>query len=86
VTRRKPSETHQGWNPAEKLTLLEAVKLFTIGGAYAANQERVKGTLSVGKWADMTVFSKNLFALESADEILQTSIEVTIIDGKIQEG
>ncbi|OIK15088.1 hydrolase [Bacillus sp. MUM 116] len=85
VTRRAPWDTHEGWNVREKLTMLEAVKVFTIGGAYATNEENIKGTLSRGKLADMTVYSKNLFEMEHPDELLDTKVEMTIIDGKVQE-
>lgn len=83
VTRKAPGENHEGWNPAEKLTIEEAIKLFTIGGAYATNEEMIKGTISRGKLADMTVFSKNIFDLEDPDELLTTDIEQTIIGGKV---
>jgi predicted amidohydrolase YtcJ len=86
VTRRAPLETHNGWNEQEKLSILDAFKLFTIGGAYATNEEDCKGTISRGKLADMTVFSNNLFAIEDPDELLRTKIEMTIIDGVIQCG
>lgn len=85
VTRRLPDETHEGWNPNEKLTILEALKLFTVGGAYATNEEQLKGTISRGKLADMTVFSNNLLEIENPDDILTTNVEMTIIDGEIQE-
>jgi predicted amidohydrolase YtcJ len=85
VTRRAPGQSHNGWNENEKLSMLDAIKLFTIGGAYATNEENVKGTISRGKFADMTVFSNNLFAMENPDELLRTNIEMTIIDGEIQE-
>jgi predicted amidohydrolase YtcJ len=84
VTRRSLGQTHIGWNEKEKLGMLEALKLFTIGGAQATNEENIKGTLSRGKLADMTVFSDNLLAMKDPDELLQTKIEMTIIDGKIQ--
>lgn len=84
VTRRAPSQSHKGWNEKEKISMLEAVKLFTIGGAYATNEEHLKGTISRGKLADMTVFSNNLFSMEDPDELLSTEIEMTIIDGEIQ--
>lgn len=83
VTRKVPGQTHEGWNGQEKLSMLDAVKLFTIGGAYATNEEAVKGTISRGKLADMTVYSKNLFAMEDLDELLDTTIEMTIINGVI---
>jgi predicted amidohydrolase YtcJ len=83
MTRRAPSDTdHQGWNPAEKLEFSEALALFTIGGAYATREEQVKGTLAPGKYADMTVYSKDLFALE-ADEMLTAKVMKTIIGGKV---
>ncbi|MED1471832.1 amidohydrolase [Bacillus salipaludis] len=85
VTRRAPQDQHEGWNVKEKLSMLEAVKVFTIGGAYATSEENIKGTLSRGKLADMTIYSKNLFEIEHPEELLDTTIEMTIIDGKIQE-
>ncbi|MGG1675485.1 amidohydrolase [Neobacillus sp. NRS-1170] len=84
VTRRAPGETHQGWNAKEKLSILEAIKLFTIGGAYATNEEHIKGTISRGKLADMTIYSKNLMTMENPDELLSTEIEMTIINGEIK--
>jgi predicted amidohydrolase YtcJ len=84
VTRKTPGHL-ETWNESQKISMLEAVKLFTIGGAYATNEEAKKGTISRGKLADMTVYSKNLFELENPDELLETNIEMTIIDGKIQE-
>ncbi|MDR7001096.1 amidohydrolase [Neobacillus niacini] len=85
ATRRAPWDQHEGWNIKEKLSMLEALKVFTIGGAYATSEENIKGTLSRGKLADMTVYSKNLFEMEHPDELLKTDIEMTIIDGKVQE-
>lgn len=85
VTRKTPGQNYSVWNEAEKISMLEAIKLFTVGGAYATNEEVIKGRISRGKLADMTVYSKNLFSLEDPDELLETNIEMTIIDGKIQE-
>ncbi len=84
VTRKTPGKV-ETWNETQKISMLEAVKLFTIGGAFATNEEGKKGTLSRGKLADMTVYSKNLFSFENSDEILETNIELTIIGGEIQE-
>ncbi|WP_429371116.1 amidohydrolase [Paenibacillus sp. DS2015] len=84
LTRRLPSQSHHaGWNEIEKLSISEAVKLFTIGGAYATNEEHIKGTLTRGKLADMTVFSHDLFTMEHPDELLSTNVEMTIIDGEV---
>jgi predicted amidohydrolase YtcJ len=84
LTRRLPSQSHSGWNEKEKLSMIEGVQLFTIGGAYATNEEHSKGTLKQGKLADMTVFSNDLFAMEHPDELLSTEVEMTIIDGEVR--
>lgn len=83
VTRRAPSQSHDGWNQKEKISILDALKMFTIGGAYATNEERKKGTISPGKLADMTVYSNDILSMEDPDELLTTEIEMTIVDGKI---
>ncbi len=83
VTRKKPGENHEGFCPEQKLTMMEAFRLFTELGAYPTNEETVKGTISRGKFADMTVYSKNPFVMEDADELLTTDIEMTIIGGEI---
>lgn len=84
VTRRKPGEVHDGWNPGEKLTMEEAFHLFTKMGAYATNEEAIKGTITRGKLADMTVFSQNPFDMEDPDELLGTQVEMTIIGGEVK--
>jgi predicted amidohydrolase YtcJ len=83
VTRKSPGKPDI-WNGEQRISMLEALKLFTIGGAFATNEEAIKGTITRGKLADMTVYSKNLFTLENPDELLDAKIELTIIDGEIQ--
>ncbi|TGV17736.1 hypothetical protein EN829_047690, partial [Mesorhizobium sp. M00.F.Ca.ET.186.01.1.1] len=46
------------------------------------NEEQVKGTLSRGKYADMTVYSKDLFTIDP-DELLTTKAVMTVIGGKV---
>ncbi|KAB2338427.1 amidohydrolase [Cytobacillus depressus] len=84
ITRKAPGQTHNGWNEKEKLSVEEAFKLFTVMGAYPTNEETIKGTISRGKLADMTVYSQNPFEMEEADELLTTQIEKTIIGGEIR--
>ncbi|WP_099159756.1 amidohydrolase [Virgibacillus ndiopensis] len=83
VTRKAPGQNH-GWNEQEKLSMHDAFKLFTKLGAYPTNEETVKGTISRGKLADMTVYSRNPFEMKDADELLDTDIEMTIIGGEIK--
>lgn len=71
-----------GWLPEEKLTVDEAVKLFTINGAYASFEENIKGTLETGKLADMVVLSQDIFEI-SKERIKEVDVIMTIIDGKV---
>ncbi|WP_010096897.1 amidohydrolase [Ornithinibacillus scapharcae] len=84
VTRKTPGESHDGYNPSEKLSMLDAFRLFSEFTAYATNEETVKGTISRGKLADMTVLSHNPFTMDNPDELLKTKVEMTIIDGEIK--
>lgn len=69
--------------PAQKMTRMEALKSLTINNAYAAFEEKIKGSLAVGKAADITVLDKNLLTCEEKD-ILNTKVVSVIVDGKIQ--
>lgn len=84
ITRRKAEESHDGYNEQEKLSMHEAIHLFTVGGAYATNEENLKGTLERGKLGDMTILSKDPFRMENPDELLTTETEMTVIGGVIR--
>lgn len=84
ITRRKAGESHNGYNESEKLSMYEAIHLFTVGGAYATNEENLKGTLERGKLGDMTILSKDPFQMESPDELLTTETEMTVIGGEVR--
>lgn len=83
VTRKLPGETHDGYYAEQKLSMYEAFNLFTKMGAYPTNEETIKGTISRGKLADMTVYSADPFTMEDPDELLDTKIDMTIIGGNI---
>ncbi len=83
VTREFPEGgPENGWIPSEKLTLEEAIDAYTRGSAYAEYCEGDKGSLQVGKLADMVVLSQDLFSIP-AREYLQTKVDMTILGGKI---
>jgi predicted amidohydrolase YtcJ len=82
MTRRKPSERHEGYLPEEKLTMDEAIRLFTIGSALAATEEMERGTLASGKYADFTVVDRDPYEMEP-DELLELQVKMTVINGKI---
>lgn len=69
-------------NSSQKLTLLDALKAFTVWSAYACFEDDVKGTMEEGKMADFVVLSKNI--LESDPKtLLNTEILMTIVRGDI---
>ena len=70
-----------GWYPDQKMTREEAVRSFTQWAAYGAFEEHLKGTIEVGKWADLTILSKDIMQIPPS-EILTTEVEMTIVGGK----
>jgi len=83
VTRQREDGTPPGgWYPEQCLTVPEAVYAYTMGAAYASGEERIKGSLSIGKQADMVVLSQDIFSLP-AQEILNTQVEMTIVAGEV---
>lgn len=83
VTRKLPGENHDGYYPEQKLTMEQTFALFTKMAAYPTNEETIKGTITRGKLADMTVFSMDPFTMEDPDQLLDMDIHMTIIDGHI---
>ncbi len=83
VTREFPEGGPEGgWFPDEKITLEQAIEFYTLGSAYAEFQEDVKGSITVGKLADLAVLNQNLFEIP-LKEILNTKVDLTILGGKV---
>ena len=83
VTRRTLDGKHpDGWIPAQKITVEEAVRAYTMGSATAEFQETVKGSLTPGKLADLVMLDKNIFTIVPA-EIEKTGVVLTVMDGRI---
>ena len=72
-----------GYEPEQKMTRIEAMKSYTINAAYGAFEEKLKGSIEIGKYADFAVFSQNLITIPD-DKILETKILYTIVNGKIE--
>lgn len=83
VTRRTLDDKNpNGWIPEQKITVDEAVRAFTYGSAYAEFQENVKGTLEVGKLADLVIISDDIFAIDPV-KVATVKVLTTIMDGKV---
>ena len=68
--------------PDQRMSRMEALKSYTINGAYAAFEEDLKGTLTPGKLADITVLSKDILTIPEG-EIPSAEVVYTIIGGKV---
>ncbi|HEX7330815.1 MAG TPA: amidohydrolase [Pyrinomonadaceae bacterium] len=71
-----------GWFPNERISIEEAIRAYTYNTAYANFEEKIKGSIEVGKFADLTVLTKNLLKV-APKEILTTETLYTIVNGKI---
>lgn len=69
-------------SPDESITVEKAVMAYTMGSAYASHQEKLRGSIAVGKVADFAVLSNDIFAVE-AKKIEQIQVIKTIVGGKI---
>jgi hypothetical protein len=62
--------------------MLQALRAYTLHGAYASFEEKIKGSIEVGKLADMAVLSRNILSVP-AKELLDVSVDLTMVDGEI---
>ena len=83
LTRQTLDGKHpEGWFPEQKISLEEAIKCYTLNGAYAEFSENLKGSVEKGKLADLVVLSRNIFKIQP-DEIQKTEVKMTIFNGKV---
>ncbi|MGN0204876.1 MAG: amidohydrolase [Coprococcus sp.] len=83
VTRKdKNGEPEGGWHPDEKLTVSQAVALYTRGSAYAEFAEQEKGQLLPGMLADFVVLSENIFEIPEK-QLSEVQIEETYFGGNL---
>jgi predicted amidohydrolase YtcJ len=83
VTRRTiDGKNPDGWMPEQKVTVAEAVKAYTVNAAYAEGEENIKGAIRPGMLADIAVLSADIFHMDPV-QIESTTVEMTIVDGRI---
>ncbi len=74
--------SNEDWHVEQAVSRDVALKMLTIWPAYAAFQERDRGTIEVGKLADLTVFDKDLMTVPAPD-ILTANVTMTMVGGRI---
>ena len=67
----------------ERMTRLQALRSYTIHGAYAAFEDNTRGSLTPGKYADLVVLSKDILTIPD-EEIRSAEVMYTIVGGKIR--
>jgi predicted amidohydrolase YtcJ len=72
----------KGWFPEQKLTVEESVRAYTMGSAYAEFQEKVKGSITRGKLADMVILSDDIFSIDPV-KIRDVKVLKTIVGGRV---
>lgn len=70
----------EGWHPEQRMKRTEALHSFTLAGAYASFTENEKGSLKVGKLADLVILSQNIMEI-SVEKILETTVLATMVGG-----
>jgi len=68
--------------PSQRMSREEALKSYTVNNAYAAFEDKLKGSLEPGRLADITVLSKDIMTIPE-DEILATDVVYTVVGGKV---
>ena len=83
VTRQTLDGKHPGgWVPEQKITVEEALRAYTSGGAYAAMEEGFKGQLKPNYVADFVMLDQDIFKI-APEQIKNTKVLMTVVDGKV---
>lgn len=83
VTRRTLDDKNPGgWIPEQKISVEDAIKCYTINSAYASFEENIKGSIEVGKLADLVVLSEDILTIDPV-KIKDTKVLITIFNGEV---
>lgn len=86
VSRRNITGGHPGekiYLPEQRVSMEEGIRAYTMEGAYVENMEEVRGSITREKTADFVVLDQNLFNLSTEEEILNTHVVRTYVDGSL---
>jgi hypothetical protein len=81
VTRQLP-QGGSSWQPQESLPMKDCLRAYTVGSAYAEFEEKRKGMIAPGMFADLVVYAVDLNRV-SAHDLLMTPVKMTIVGGRI---
>ena len=83
AVNRYDRNKHVQCDRTQAISVLEAIRCSTINAAYAAFEENIKGSIEIGKLADMSVLSDDILTIDPMD-IYNLDVDLTMIDGKIE--
>jgi predicted amidohydrolase YtcJ len=84
VNRRTLDGKHPaGWFPEQRISVKDAVLAYTLTSAYAAHQDKDRGSIEAGKLADLVVLSRDILADAERDHIAETEVVMTIVGGQV---
>jgi predicted amidohydrolase YtcJ len=83
VTRKSvKGVSGDGWHPEQAVSRMQALEMLTVWPAFAAFEEKEKGSIEVGKLADLTVLTKDIMTIPEP-EILTTTCAMTVVGGEV---
>lgn len=83
VTRRTlDGNNPNGWFPEQKISVQQAIRAYTIDAAYGAFEETEKGSIEVGKLADLVVLSEDILNIDPV-QIEKVAVEMTVVGGQV---
>jgi len=83
VTRRTLDDKHpEGWVPAQKISVEEALRAYTVDAAFASFDERIKGSLERGKLADIVLIDRDVTRIPP-ETIREAKVLMTVVGGRI---
>jgi hypothetical protein len=79
----RKTDTGQAIGPEQAIRIHEAIRAYTVLGAYAGNEEEIKGSIEPGKLADMVVLDRDILSVP-VEEIKDVAVDLTIVGGIVR--
>ncbi len=73
----------QGWFPEQRISVAQSIQAYTLESAYAGFEEKDRGSLVAGKWADLVILSRDILADSERDHIAEAEVLLTMVGGKV---